>query len=117
MKSYRNLWPEVTSLENLFLAARQARKGKRTKNACAAFEFHLEREVFDLHRALVEGTYSFGPYTTFEIREPKPRTISAAPTAPESSTMPLSRFSSRGRTVPSSTIPTPAGPAREPMRR
>jgi hypothetical protein len=31
--------------------------------------------------------------------------------------MPLSRFSSRGRTVPSSTIPTPAAPAREPMRR
>ena len=31
MKSYGNLWPRVTSFENLFDAFRRARKGKRSR--------------------------------------------------------------------------------------
>ena len=79
LKSHRNLWPELTGLDNLFLAARRARKGKRSKRACAAFEFRLEGEVLALHGRLLDGSYRFGPYSEFEIHEPKPRRIAAAP--------------------------------------
>ncbi len=79
MKSYRNLWPEVIDLGNLFHAARRARKGKRAKRACAAFEHQLEHNVLALHRDLAAGTYSFGPYHHFRVRDPKPREIAAAP--------------------------------------
>ncbi len=79
MRTYRDLWSEVASLDNLFLAARRARKGKRTKRACAAYEFHLEGEVFDLRRRLLDGSYTFGPYRHFRVLEPKPRDIAAAP--------------------------------------
>jgi hypothetical protein len=30
MRSYPALWPRITSFENLYLAFRQARKGKRS---------------------------------------------------------------------------------------
>jgi len=79
VKSYGNLWSELTGLDNLFLAARRARKGKRSKPACAAFEFRLESGVLALRRRLLDGSYRFGPYSEFEIREPKPRRIAAAP--------------------------------------
>ena len=61
MKSYGNLWSELTGLDNLFLAARRARKGKRSKPACAAFEFRLESGVLALRRRLLDGSYRCGP--------------------------------------------------------
>jgi hypothetical protein len=38
MKTYRHLYPQVHDFENLYLAYRKARKGKRRKAPAAAFE-------------------------------------------------------------------------------
>jgi retron-type reverse transcriptase len=73
------LWPELTSLLNLFDAADRAAEGKKARPDVAAFRANLEPELYRLHRQLIDGSYRPGPYHTFRIVDPKPRLISAAP--------------------------------------
>jgi len=79
LKTYKNLYPQVYNFENLYLAYRAARKGKRQRVAVASFEFDLERNLLDLQAELREQTYCPGAYTNFYIHEPKRRLVSAAP--------------------------------------
>ena len=57
MRSYANLWPQVTSFENLWEAFRRARAGKRLRPDVAAFELDLERNLLGLQRELREGAH------------------------------------------------------------
>jgi retron-type reverse transcriptase len=80
MKTYKNLYPQIYAFENLYAAFRQARRGgKRKKVEVAAFEYHLEEELWHLHEELRTQTYAPGPYRHFYIYERKKRKISAAP--------------------------------------
>jgi hypothetical protein len=79
MKTYRNLYPQVWDWDNLYLAYRKARKGKRSHVAVADFEYNLESDLVTLQAELRDKTYTPGPYTSFYIHEPKRRLISAAP--------------------------------------
>lgn len=79
MKRHGNLWPTIIDFENLLYAARQAQKGKRFRTNVLEFNFALERELFTLQAELKNQTYQPGAYRTFEIQDPKPRIISAAP--------------------------------------
>jgi len=79
MKTYKNLYPQICTFENLYLAFRAAARGKRGKPKVAAFEHNLEPNLFRLQEELLAQTYHPGPYTHFPIRDPKPRIISAAP--------------------------------------
>jgi RNA-directed DNA polymerase len=79
LKTYRNLYPQVHTWENLELAYRKARKGKRARDPVAAFEFDRERNLVELQEELRRKTYRPGPYHSFVIHEPKRRLISAAP--------------------------------------
>lgn len=79
MKRYGNLWPAITDFNNLFQAAKQAQRGKRFRANVLAFNFGLEHELFTLQTELRNQTYQPGKYRTFEIWDPKPRLISAAP--------------------------------------
>jgi retron-type reverse transcriptase len=74
-----DLWGRFASFENLWLAARKARRGKRASPAVQQFEHDLEPELVALKRELEDGSYRPGPYRTFTIHAPKPRLISAAP--------------------------------------
>ncbi len=79
MKSYRHLYEQVCAWDNLYLAYRRARKGKRGRPPAADFEFDLEANLVGLQRELREKTYIPGAYSSFYIHEPKRRLISAAP--------------------------------------
>jgi retron-type reverse transcriptase len=79
MKRHGNLFPQIITFENLLTAAKKAQKGKRYQKNVLAFNYNLENEIFQLQIALNAKTYQPGAYTTFEIKEPKPRLISAAP--------------------------------------
>jgi len=79
VKTYRNLYPQVCDWDNLHLAYRKARKGKRGKPPAATFEFNLEANLVQLQQELVTKTYAPGKYHSFYIHEPKRRLISAAP--------------------------------------
>ena len=60
-------------------AARKAAAGKKQRADVAAFLLDLEWQLLALQRELQEGSYRPGPYHCFQIHEPKPRLISAAP--------------------------------------
>ncbi len=72
------VWSEVRDFGALRAAARRAARGARAP-AARAFLCELEGEVLALQRALDADAWTPGPMRTFRIRDPKPRTISAAP--------------------------------------
>ncbi|PSB02780.1 reverse transcriptase domain-containing protein [Merismopedia glauca] len=79
MKRYGNLWHQIISFENLLKASRQAQKSKRFRANVLDFNYNLEQELIQLQYELQNHTYKPGAYRTFQIFEPKPRVISAAP--------------------------------------
>ncbi len=79
MKSFRNLWAQLVSWDNLLLAYRKCRRRKRFRRGAIEFDLRWESELLLLQRELIEGIYLSGAYRHFEIRDPKPRIISAAP--------------------------------------
>lgn len=79
MKRLGNLWPGILAFENLLLAFRKARKGKRSRPEVARFDLDLERELLALQSELRNRRYRPGAYRLFTIYERKPRQIAAAP--------------------------------------
>lgn len=77
MKRTGGLYQRATSLEALHQGYLDARKGKRARFACHAFERRLGAQLSDLADRLADGTYTPKPYNTFMVYEPKPREISA----------------------------------------
>jgi retron-type reverse transcriptase len=73
------LFPRLVTWENLLEAYRKAARGKRGKEAAAAFEFRLADHLLSLQHDLTAGAYQPGAYQHFAIHEPKRRLISAAP--------------------------------------
>ena len=79
MKTYRNLFDQIASFENLLRAARKAQLGKRFKESTALFNLNLEKELLYIHKSLLDRTYRHGAYQDFLVFDPKMRLISAAP--------------------------------------
>jgi len=78
METYTNLYPTLCSDENLYLAWRKARKRKTLKDYVIAFESDLDNNLKSLKYELETLTYVPSPLTTFIIRDPKTRKISAS---------------------------------------
>lgn len=78
-RRFRNLWPRLVSFENLWMAYRAARRGKRQRPAVAAYELDAETDLLRLQERLESATYQPGAYRTFVVREWKRRVVSAAP--------------------------------------
>ncbi len=73
------LFGSIASFRALRAAAKEAVRGKRRKPGAAAFMANLEKELLRLERQLRDGSYRPGGYTTFVVKDPKERFISAAP--------------------------------------
>lgn len=73
------MYGRIISLDNLFVAWKTYRKGKRKNLDVQEFEFHLEDNIFKLHEELAAGQYRPSQYQQFLITDPKVRTISKAP--------------------------------------
>src|SRR5262245_46035980 len=73
-----HLWEPLTSFPHLLWAAQNSARGKRWKPGVLKFHSEREHELIRLQEELRTKTYQPGPCHTFEIREPKPRLISAA---------------------------------------
>lgn len=78
MKTYRNLYPQLCSYENIELAFRKARKKKTTKQYVTDFESNLQENINQLKHELETFTYAPSPLTTFTVRDPKTRRISSS---------------------------------------
>src|SRR3989338_342598 len=76
MKTHKDIYSEITSMGNLTLAWRKARKGKTKKIYIKIFEKDIERNLLALHNELKNQTYEPKPLKTFILRDPKTRKIS-----------------------------------------
>ena len=79
MKQLLDLYPRITSFSNLWAAAQRAQRGERYRPDVLSFNSRLEAELFRLQCELRAFTYQAGRCRRFQIRDPGPRTISAAP--------------------------------------
>ena len=79
MKTYKNLFFQIVSFENLYKATNQAAEGKKEKLSVMMFFDRLEENLFQLRDRLSSRQYVPGRYRAFFIYDPKPRLISAAP--------------------------------------
>lgn len=77
-KTIRNKYDEAATFNKLLEAHKKARRGKREKKKVIQFELILEDELLNLEKELRSGTYKHGKYHTFQIYEPKERTIMAS---------------------------------------
>ncbi len=77
MKRYGNLFEKAFSMENLYQAYLDARRGKRSRRACFEFERYLGENLQNIFNALHDGTYQPDPYFEFVIIDPKRRVIHA----------------------------------------
>jgi RNA-directed DNA polymerase len=76
MKSCKNLYPQITSEENLLKAYKKARKGKTTKYYVIEFRQNLKDNLQELKTELLLHSYKPKPLETFIVRDPKTRVIS-----------------------------------------
>ena len=76
MKTYKNLYNNLCSYENLELAFRNARKRRSSKHYVIEFEKNLEDNLLQLRLELLLHSYSPAPLKTFILRDPKTRKIS-----------------------------------------
>ena len=72
------MFANLITIENLFNAWYEFRKGKSGKKDVWQFECNLEDNLFQLHEELITKTYFHQPYHTFYIWDPKFRIISKA---------------------------------------
>lgn len=69
----------MVSFDNLLLAWKKARLGKRSRYEVVRFGLNLEVELFKLQDELIEQRYRPSAYRFFTLYERKPRLISVAP--------------------------------------
>lgn len=69
---------DLITIENLFQAWSEFKKGKRNKFDVQLFERDLEDNLFELHRKLALKIYRHGSYQDFYISDPKKRHIHKA---------------------------------------
>lgn len=72
------IFERMISLENLFLAWQEFRKGKIRKPDVREFEYDLEDNIFELREELKTRAYQHSHYTSFYVQDPKLRKINKA---------------------------------------
>ena len=79
MKRYGNLYEKICDEGNIYEAYLKARKGKGKSLGVMIFERDLERNLKNIREELENGTYRTPEYETFQIHDPKERTIFRLP--------------------------------------
>lgn len=74
-------YSNLISIENLFQAFYEFRKGKSKRIDVQEFERNLEDNLFELHQRLRNKTYKHGNYQSFYVQDPKQRHIHKAKVA------------------------------------
>ena len=68
---------DVFSFANLNKAYKKTRKGKRNQDECIEFTLELNQNLLKLEEEIKNRTYKIEDYKTFEVTDPKKRTINA----------------------------------------
>lgn len=83
MKRIGNLYEQVISLENLYLADERARKGKLRSYGVRIHDKKRDANLLQLHNDLKNQTFRTSKYHIFKIYEPKEREIFRLPYFPD----------------------------------
>lgn len=78
-KKHKNLFDEIISSDNLYLAYKKTKKGKQDSPSHLVFREHLATNLAALRTAMASGTYIPGKPHMFFVNEPKRREITAMP--------------------------------------
>jgi len=78
-KRHDGLFSQIANFQTLHAAYLKAVKGKRGKAGASAFAANLETNLLRLERELLARTWRPGRYVEIQIKDPKPRLVSAAP--------------------------------------
>jgi len=73
-----NIFDKIISLDNLFLAWREFKRGKENKKDVQEFALNPEDNIFNLHRRLKNNNYLHSNYKSFYVCDPKLRHIHKA---------------------------------------
>ena len=79
MKRTGHLIERIADVDNLRLAFFKACRGKRGKTEVLRFRERVDGELSVLREELLAGSVDWGGYHRFQVQDPKPRTIHAAP--------------------------------------
>jgi hypothetical protein len=77
MKREGNLLPRIVDRDNLLRAFLRASRGRRAAQEVVAFRADLDGNLARMAAQIVAGTIEVGRFTSFTIRDPKPRRIFA----------------------------------------
>jgi len=75
---FTHTYDSIISIDNILAAWEELLRGKKHKLDIAVFQSCLADNVATLHASLKNKTYAHGPYTAFNISDPKPRNIHKA---------------------------------------
>lgn len=79
MKRIGNIYNDIISIDNLYLAHNNACKGKSKQSGVIRFKKNLHANIKVLHQELMLCNYKSPEYKTFKIHEPKEREIFVLP--------------------------------------
>jgi len=83
MKRIGNLYQQICSIENLELADRIARRGKRNQKSVKEHDENRAPNILHLNQDLLNKKYRTSEYVTFKIHEKKERIIFRLPYYPD----------------------------------
>ena len=83
MKRKGYLYEKIHSIPNLYLAERNARKGKEDQYGIKVFDRDRDGNILRLNGMLENKTYATSTYTTYPIWEPKKRIVFCLPYFPD----------------------------------
>lgn len=83
MKRLNNLYEQIYSINNLYLADALASKGKSKQYGVITHQRDIESNLFVLQNMLIDKTYKTSNYQIFKIYEPKEREVFRLPYFPD----------------------------------
>lgn len=83
MKRIGNLFNDICSIDNLELADKKARKGKRNTKDVLLHDKERDLNILKLNESLLNKTFTTSEYKVFKIFEGKERTIYSLPYYPD----------------------------------
>lgn len=83
MKRIGNIYHQIYSIDNLYLADAIAQKGKATQPGVIEHNNNRDMNLLALQNMLMDKTFQTSAYNTFTIHEPKERVIFSLPYFPD----------------------------------
>jgi RNA-directed DNA polymerase len=77
--THNNIWKDITTFENLYVAYASAARSRRYKNSVLGYRQHLEENIIDALNQLAWKQWHPSRFKEFYIHDPKRRLISAPP--------------------------------------